>query len=207
MDTFERPADQPSLEPVEHYNFRDLTAAEWVRLTAQGRARIEADAGRDVLELFRAGKNAPKMLFGLNHYEHGLQSASRASRAGEPEDVVTAALLHDLFEWFNPYNHDRMAGDLLRYVLSDELVWIVANHGVFQLTFRTHSAFDIKAADKFHGHPQYEAAMRFCERYDQNCFDPNYDAMPLEAFEPMVRRQFADAAKRFHARFPYPGVG
>ena len=203
MDTIEKSAEHA---PVAHTTFRDLTAEEWVRLTAHGRARIEREAGADAIAMFRAAKDAPKTLFGVNHYEHGLQSATRAFRAGEGEDVVVAALLHDLFEWLNPYNHDRMAGDLLRYVLSDELAWIVGNHGVFQLTFRTHSAFDTKAAEKFRGHPHFESAIRFCERYDQNCFDPAYDSMPLEAFEPMVRRLFTAAMQRFHARFPYPGV-
>ena len=192
--------------PVEHHTFRDLTAEEWVRLTAAGRIKIEAEAGEEVIALFKASRGAPKTLFGINHYEHGLQSATRAFRAGEKEDVVVAALLHDVFEWFNPYNHDRMAGDLLRYVLSDELAWIVGNHGVFQLTFHTHSAFDTKAAEKFRGHPYFESAIRFCDAYDQNCFDPHYDNMPFDAFEPMVRRQFADAMKRFHKKFPYPGV-
>ncbi len=30
--------------------------------------------------------------------------------------------------------------------------------------------------------------MYFCENYDQNCFDPDYDTLPLEFFEPMLRR-------------------
>jgi predicted HD phosphohydrolase len=204
MDTIE---PTQAAERVEHHRFRELTAEEWIRLTAHGRARIEKEAGQEAIALLRTTKDSPKTLFGINHYEHSLQSATRAFRAGEDEDVVVAALLHDLFEWFNPYNHDRMAGDLLRYVLSDELSWIVGNHGIFQLTFRTHSAFDTKAAEKFRGHPYFESAIRFCDRYDQNCFDPAYDNMPLDAFEPMVRRLFTAAMQRFHARFPYPGVG
>ena len=32
----------------------------------------------------------------------------------------------------------------------------------------------------------------FCERYDQNCLDPDYESEPLEFFEPMVRRVFAE---------------
>jgi predicted HD phosphohydrolase len=192
--------------PVEHHNFRDLTAQEWVRLTAHGRQRIVEDAGVEALDLLKMQRNAAKTLFGINHYDHALQSASRALRAGESEEWVVAALLHDLFEWMNPYNHDRMAGDLLRYVLSDELAWIAGNHQVFQLSFRTHSAFDLQACEKFRGHPYFENALRFCERYDQNCFDPHYDNLPLETFEPMVRRLFADAMARFHEKHPYPGV-
>jgi hypothetical protein len=31
----------------------------------------------------------------------------------------------------------------------------------------------------------------FCGKYDQMAFDPDYDTMPLSAFEPMMHRVFA----------------
>jgi predicted HD phosphohydrolase len=34
----------------------------------------------------------------------------------------------------------------------------------------------------------------FCARWDQNSFDPDYDAKPLEFFAPMVERVFARRA-------------
>jgi predicted HD phosphohydrolase len=37
----------------------------------------------------------------------------------------------------------------------------------------------------------FERTAYFCEHWDQNSFDPNYDTLPLAAFEPMVRRLFA----------------
>ena len=40
--------------------------------------------------------------------------------------------------------------------------------------------------------PWYEDAVRFCEEYDQNCFDPEYESEPLSFFEPMVRRVFSE---------------
>jgi len=42
--------------------------------------------------------------------------------------------------------------------------------------------------DRWAGHEHYDACVEFCERYDQNCFDPAYDSEPLETFAPMVRR-------------------
>jgi predicted HD phosphohydrolase len=33
--------------------------------------------------------------------------------------------------------------------------------------------------------------VNFCERWDQRAFDPDYDTLPLETFEPTVRRVFA----------------
>ena len=50
---------------------------------------------------------------------------------------------------------------------------------------------DRNARDRFLDHPWYEDAVRFCEEYDQNCFDPEYDSEPLSFFEPVVRRIFS----------------
>jgi len=40
--------------------------------------------------------------------------------------------------------------------------------------------------------PTGNACVEFCELYDQNCFDPAYDSLPVETFEPMVRRVFSE---------------
>ena len=37
----------------------------------------------------------------------------------------------------------------------------------------------------------FQRTADFCENWDQVSFDPDYDTMPLEAFEPMVKRLFA----------------
>ena len=47
--------------------------------------------------------------------------------------------------------------------------------------------------DRWKDSPHYDLTVEFCEKYDQNCFDPDYDSLPAEFFEPMVRRVFADA--------------
>jgi predicted HD phosphohydrolase len=54
------------------------------------------------------------------------------------------------------------------------------------------SGGDRNSRDRFKDHPCYDACVEFCERYDQNCFDPAYDSLPIETFEPMVRRVFAE---------------
>jgi predicted HD phosphohydrolase len=53
-----------------------------------------------------------------------------------------------------------------------------------------HTGGDRNARDMFKEHPYYQACVDFCEQYDQNCFDPNYESLPLEFFAPMVRRVF-----------------
>jgi predicted HD phosphohydrolase len=40
---------------------------------------------------------------------------------------------------------------------------------------------------------EFALAARFADDWDQTSFDPDYDTLPLEHFEPMVRRVFASA--------------
>jgi len=187
---------------VKATTFREATAEDWDYVTKLGREAIQKNAGRPVIDLLRSQKDVPNHGWQINNYEHSLQCATRALRNGETEEYVVAALLHDLCQDLNPYNHDKLAGDALRYYVSDELHWVVANHQVFQLSFRDHSKFDRTACEKFRGHPYFEAAMRFCEHYDMNCFG-KYDYLPLETFEPMVYRLYEKGVQAFHAKHPY----
>jgi hypothetical protein len=36
-----------------------------------------------------------------------------------------------------------------------------------------------------------DATVEFCERYDENCFDPDDDWLPLEHFAPAVEEVFS----------------
>ena len=40
------------------------------------------------------------------------------------------------------------------------------------------------------GHAAYALAERFADEWDQRAFDPDYDTLPLEHFEPRVRAVF-----------------
>ena len=42
--------------------------------------------------------------------------------------------------------------------------------------------------------PCYQAAVDFCERWDQASFDPAYDTLPLEHFGPLVHEVFSREA-------------
>ena len=51
---------------------------------------------------------------------------------------------------------------------------------------------DRNARDRYRDHPWFDDCAEFCELYDQNCFDPDFGSLPLEFFEPMVRRVFTE---------------
>lgn len=122
---------------------------------------------------------------------HSLQAATRAERAGEDEEMVVATLLHDVGDVLAPANHSAVAAAMLRPYVSERTHWIIQHHGVFQEKYYAHHlGGDPNARDRYRDQPFYGDAVAWCEAYDQVSFDPDYDTLPLEHFEPMVRRMF-----------------
>jgi predicted HD phosphohydrolase len=128
----------------------------------------------------------------VTRYEHSLQSATRALRDGRDEEYVVAALLHDIGDDLAPYTHGEMVAAILRPYVRPEVTWIVEHHGAFQLLYYGHhTGDDPNTRERWRGHRWFDACAEFCELYDQNCFDPSYESLPVEHFEPMVRRVFS----------------
>ena len=129
--------------------------------------------------------------FPVDRLTHCLRTATRAHRDGKDEDYVVMALLHDIGDTLGAYNHPDIAAAILKPFVSEELHWIVQNHGIFQgYNFFHHLGLDRNMRDKFRDHPHYAAAVEFIDKYDCPAFDPDYDTLPLEFFEPMVMRLF-----------------
>ena len=128
----------------------------------------------------------------VSRLEHSLQSATRALHAGENEEMIVAALLHDIGDELAPMNHSEYAASILKPYVSEKTHWIVEKHGEFQAYYYAHHlGGNRNKRDKYKGHKYFDACVNFCEKYDQCSFDPNYESYPLEKFEPMVRSIFA----------------
>jgi predicted HD phosphohydrolase len=128
----------------------------------------------------------------ISRLEHSLQSATKALKAGEDEEMIVAALLHDIGDELAPMNHSEYAAAILKPYVSEKTHWIVERHGEFQAFYYAHHlGGDRNKREKYKDHKYYQATIDFCEKYDQGCFDPNYKSLPLEHFEPMVRRIFS----------------
>ena len=54
-----------------------------------------------------------------------------------------------------------------------------------------HLGRDKHKRDKYKDHKYYQDTIDFCEKYDQNSFDPNYKSFSLEFFKPMVKEVFS----------------
>lgn len=134
----------------------------------------------------------PKLGYPIDRYQHSLQSATRALRDGADEETVVCALLHDIGDTLAPDNHSGLAAAVLQPYVSERNHWVILHHGIFQgYYFWHHVGGDRDARERYRGHAYFEACAQFCERWDQTSFDPDYDTLPLNDFEPMVRRLFA----------------
>jgi predicted HD phosphohydrolase len=122
---------------------------------------------------------------------HSLQTATRAHRDGRDEEYVVCALLHDIGDMLATHNHADLAAAILKPFVSEKNLWIVEHHAIFQgYYFWHHVGADRNAREKYRDHPHFDDTAEFCALYDQCSFDPDYDTLPLETFEPMLRRVF-----------------
>ncbi len=127
----------------------------------------------------------------VSRLEHSLQTATRALRDGADDELVAAALIHDVGDELAPYNHAEIAAGILRPYVRPEVTWIVEQHGLFQSYYYAHhSGGNRNGRDRFRDHPWYQACRDFCANWDQCSFDPGYDWQPLSSFEPLIRRIF-----------------
>ena len=170
-------------------SFEETTAADWEAVT-EYEAVFNADLVERLLAQFKLldEEDTP---YPVNRYQHSLQSATRALNDGADEELVIAALLHDIGDVVAPYNHGEVAAAILKPYVSEKTYWVVKHHCVFQgYYYNHHLGGDRNARDKYRDNPYYEDCRYFCHHYDQNAFDPEYASKPLEFFIPMLRRVF-----------------
>jgi len=128
----------------------------------------------------------------VSRLEHSLQSATRAFNNKENDEMVVATLLHDIGDELAPMNHSEYAAAILKPYVSERTHWIVEKHGEFQTYYYAHYlGGDKNKREKYKDHEYYQDTIDFCEKYDQNSFDPNYESLPLKFFEPMVKKIFS----------------
>ena len=154
--------------------------------------RKYANQTADRILKFMSGLTETLEGYQVSRLEHSLQSATRAFKAGESEEMVVATLLHDIGDELAPMNHSEYAATILKPYVSEKTHWIIEKHGEFQMYYYAHHlGADRFKREKYKDHKYYQATVDFCEKYDQCSFDPNYKSMSLKDFEPMVRNIFS----------------
>jgi predicted HD phosphohydrolase len=191
---------KPAIET--HATFKrmvDGTAQEWALVGQHAReyARGLPERVLQHLRLLAADSGG----YAVSRLEHSLQTATRAQRDGRDEEYVVCALLHDIGDTLGCYNHADIAATILEPFVSEQNLWLVKQHAIFQgYYFFEHFGLNKHERERFAAHPWFEYTLEFCERYDQNSFDAGYESLPLESFEPMVRRLLSRPKRSIYLR-------
>jgi predicted HD phosphohydrolase len=139
--------------------------------------------------------------FAIDQLQHGLQTATRAMRDGASEELVVAALCHDIGKVISVINHPAIAAEMLKPYVSRETYDIIRTHQDFQgRHYYALMGLDPNARQKYASEPWYALAEKFTDEWDQTSFDPNYETLPLEYFEPMIDRVFSRELVKVAAR-------
>jgi predicted HD phosphohydrolase len=119
-------------------------------------------------------------------------TATLALKDGRDEEYVVCALLHDIGDTLGCFNHFDIAAAILKPFVSDENLWMIQHHGIFQgYYFFHHIGLDRNLRENFRSSPHFARTEEFCALYDNPAFDPKTPTLPISEFEPMVRRVFS----------------
>ncbi len=132
--------------------------------------------------------------FPVDRLQHCLQTAHLAAEAGEDDEYVVCALLHDIGDTLGSTNHPDVAAAILQPFISEENHWMVKHHGIFQgYNFFHYIGLDRNMRDRFKGDPNYDRTERFVALYDDPAFDADAPELALDLFEPQLRKVFSEA--------------
>jgi predicted HD phosphohydrolase len=168
----------------------DGTREDYELLDRGERAYVRALPERVMAALQKLEQSLPG--YPVSRLAHSLQAATRALRDGADDELIVAALIHDVGDELAPYNHSEVAAGIIRPYVRPEVTWIVEQHGLFQSYYYAHhTGGNRNAREKFRDHPWYQACKDFCANWDQCSFDPDYAAEPLGTFESRLREIFS----------------
>ena len=183
------------MDKVKFKHMQDGTKEDYLLLDKHEKKYIEGTADR--LISFMDGLNNTLEGFQITRLEHSLQTATRALKDKADDEMVVAALLHDIGDELAPLNHSEYAAAVLKPYVSKKTLWIVEKHGEFQMYFYAHHLKGNRnQRDKYKGHEYYQETVNFCQNWDQKSFDPNYKSLTLKDFKPYVKKIFS--------RTPFP---
>jgi predicted HD phosphohydrolase len=173
----------------------ESTAEEWAVIGSE-HVKEQPRVADNVLDLLRS----LKLLvggFATDQLTHCLQTATLAERAGSDDEVVVAALCHDIGKSISVPGHPGIAAAILRPYVRDEVYKMILVHQDFQgRHYYAHFGGDPDAREKHRDAltaEEFALAERFADEWDQVAFDPDGPTEPLEHFEPLVRKIFANA--------------
>ncbi|NNF15864.1 MAG: HD domain-containing protein [Gammaproteobacteria bacterium] len=145
--------------------------------------------------------------FPVDRLQHCLQTANLAAEAGEDDEYVVCALLHDIGDTLGSLNHADVAAVILQPFVTEENHWMVKHHAIFQgYNFFHYLGLDRNMREQFRDSAHYQRTQDFVEKYDNLAFDAKAPRLSLALFEPLVRKVFSTPKQSLYMKVVKSGV-
>jgi predicted HD phosphohydrolase len=192
-------ADGEVLDRAKFNAMTEGTAEDWAAISRAGMAHRGEHVDRILAHMKLLDNDYGG--FAVDRLEHSLQTATRAHRAGQDEEYVVCALLHDIGDILLPASHAELGAAILKPYVSEENHWMLEHHGIFQgYYFFHHLGLDRDMRERFAGHAHYARTEEFCALYDNPAFDPAAETLPIEEFMPLLRRVMAQPKQSIYLK-------
>lgn len=182
---------------MDSASFTRMDASSREEWMAIGKATVEAQAEvpKRILGMLRELAQI-RGGFCVDQLHHALQTATMAERANASDELVLAALCHDIGKAISIPNHAAIGAELLKPYVSKDVYNVLRTHQEFQgRHYFQHFGSSQTLRDKYRAEPWFALAEQFTDEWDQAAFDPHYEVQPLEHFEPLVQQ--------FFGRYPF----
>lgn len=174
----------------QHFTRMDQSDREQWKFIASETMRQQQDVPLSILEMLRK-LDAVYAGFGVSQLHHSLQTATMARRANASDEIVLAALCHDIGKAVSIPNHGEISAAILRKYVSEETYQIILTHQDFQgRHYYEYFGKPGNLRERYAREPWFAAAEQFTDEWDQAAFDPAYPVLPLAEFEPLIKQRF-----------------
>jgi predicted HD phosphohydrolase len=145
--------------------------------------------------------------FPVDRLQHSLQTAELAAAAGEDDEYVVCALLHDIGDTLGSTNHADVGAAILQPFVSEENHWMLKHHAIFQgYNFFHHIGLDRDMREQFRDSAFFERTETFVEKYDNHAFDADKPKLSIEVFAPLVKDVFSNPKNSMYRAAIAPAV-
>ena len=174
----------------------DATPEELAVVVSEANTHLSLEVADRLLATLETLKG-PTLGYQVDRYEHSLQTATRAARRrpdrhGHRRAPPRRRRRHRPGQPQRAGRDDHLALRRRRDHLGRAPPRRVPGYHYWHKI-----GFDRNARDSYRDSPYFDAAAHFCGEWDQQAFDPDYDTLPIESFEPMVREVFSRPASGF----------
>ncbi len=181
------PAAVADADPDSFRRMDESTAEQWAVIGATTGANQGRVADRMIMLLESLAEISDGFI--TDQLTHSLQTATMAERADADEEMIFGALMHDIGKAVSVPNHGPISAEMIKPYVRDDVYRSIMHHQDFQgRHYYQHFGAPRNLRDRFSDESWFALCEEFTDDWDQQAFDPDYGTLPLEHFEPLVRK-------------------